>query len=345
MSITFETLYDKMTLIREGKRQEIPFEIRKDPLTGTTGRVFNFPYQPPNSPNIEETFKRSEGIFCPFCPENIEKSTPRFPEELLPEGKIQRGRATLVPNILPLDRYVGVAVFSPQHFVRMEELKPEMMNDAFRVVQEFIRRVSEFDPEVSCFSINWNYMPSAGSSLVHPHLQVLCGERPTNHMRLQLDGAKRYYRENGVEFWDDFIREEKDRSSRYIGEIGPTFWTVGFAPMSHIPDVWCILPEHKSLLDVGEKTLSSFLEGLSSILAYYQSLNLFSFNVSLLSFRFEDHFRVNARILPRLVLREIGNSDYTFLQAVHKEHACVYAPESVCQQIREYGFGSPSLRP
>ncbi|MGC8605066.1 MAG: hypothetical protein ACP5VS_15465 [Desulfomonilaceae bacterium] len=341
MPIKFETLYDKMTLIREGKKQEIPFEIRTDPLTGMTGRIFNFPYQPPKSPNIEETFKRSEGIFCPFCPENIENSTPRFPQELLPEGKLQVGRATLVPNILPLDRYVGVAVFSSQHFVRMEELKPEMMNDAFLAIQEFIRRVSDVDPDVSCFSINWNYMPSAGSSLVHPHLQVLCGERPTNHMQLQLDSAKRYYHENGVEFWDDFIREEQERAARYIGEIGPTFWTVGFTPMSHIPDIWCILPEHKSLLEVGEKALGSFLEGLSSVLAYYQSLNLFSFNVSILSFRYEEHFRVNARILPRLVLREIGNSDYTFLQAIHKEHACVYAPESVCQQIREKGFGNP----
>ena len=194
----------------------------------------------------------------------------------------------------------------------MEELKPEMMRDAFLVVQEFIRRVSEVDPRVDCFSINWNYMPPAGSSLVHPHLQVLCGERPTNHMRLQLEGANRYYRENGREFWDDFIREEKERASRYIGEIGPTFWTVGYVPMSHIPDVWCILPEHKSLLGVGEEALSAFLEGLSAILTYYHTLNLFSFNVSIFSFRFEEHFRVNARILPRLVLRDIGNSDYHF---------------------------------
>jgi UDPglucose--hexose-1-phosphate uridylyltransferase len=248
MPITFESLYDKMTLNRAGKREEIPFEIRTDPLTGTTGRVFNLPYQPPKSPNADETFKRSEGIFCPFCPENIENSTPLFPEELIPEGKIRKGTATLVPNILPLDRYVGVAVFSPQHFVRMEELKPEMMRDAFLVVQEFIHRVVEFDPSVDCFSVNWNYMPPAGSSLVHPHLQVLCGERPTNHMRCQLESGNRYYRENGREFWDDFIHEEKERASRYIGEIGQTVWTVGYVPMSHIPDVWCIFPEQKSLL-------------------------------------------------------------------------------------------------
>ncbi len=341
MPITFEALYDTMTRIRAGKREEVPFEIRTDPLTGTTGRVFNFPYQPPKSPNAEDTFKRSEGIFCPFCSENIEDSTPRFPEELIQEGKIRKGSATLVPNILPLDRYVGVAVFSPQHFVRMEELKPEMMRDAFLAVQEFIRRVSGVDPRVDCFSVNWNYMPPAGSSLVHPHLQVLCGERPTNHMRRQLEGANRYYRENGREFWDDFIREEKERASRYLGEIGPTFWTVGYVPMSHIPDVWCILPEQKSLVGVGEEALNSFLVGLSTVLTYYRTLNLFSFNVSIFSFRFEEHFRVNGRILPRFALREIGNSDYTFLQAVHKENASLYAPESVCRQIREQDFGTP----
>lgn len=227
MPITFKTIRDTMTLIRAGKKEEIPFEIRTDPLTGTTGRVLNLPYHLPKSPNAEETFKRSEGIFCPFCPENIETSTPRFPEELVPGGKIQIGSATLLPNVLPLDRYAAVAVLSPQHFVRMEELTPEMMRDAFLAVREFILRVSELDPRAGCLSINWNYMPPAGSSLVHPHLQVLCEEYPTNHMRLQLESANRYYRENGREFWDDFIREEKERASRYIGEIGPTFWTVG----------------------------------------------------------------------------------------------------------------------
>jgi len=94
----------------------------------------------------------------------------------------------------------------------------------------------------------------------------------------------------------------------------------------------------------GQGKSDRLLEGLSAILTYYQTLNLFSFNVSIFSFRFEEHFRVNARILPRLALRDIGNSDYTFLQAVHKENACVYAPESVCQQIREQGFGIPIPR-
>ena len=76
MPITFDTLYDKMTLIRAGKREEIPFEIRTDPLTGTTGRVFELPYEPPKSPNTDETFTRSEGIFCPLLPGKYRKRHP-----------------------------------------------------------------------------------------------------------------------------------------------------------------------------------------------------------------------------------------------------------------------------
>jgi galactose-1-phosphate uridylyltransferase len=163
-------------------------------------------------------------------------------------------------------------------------------------------------------------------------------------MRDQLEGANSYFAQHGSEFWDDFVREEKEKALRYIGEVGPTFWTVGYVPMSHIPDVWCIFPKEKSLIGMSEATLDAFLAGLSDVLAYYRSLDLFSFNVSIFSFRFEEHFRVNARVLPRLPLREIGNSDFTFLQAVHEEHACVYSPESVCGQIRERGFGSPAPR-
>lgn len=337
MSVMFKAIKDKMTLIKDREPQEIPFEVRTDPLTGTTARVFDLPYRPPESPNTEETFKRSEGIFCPFCPGNIENSTPFFPGGLIPGGRIKVGDATVIPNILPLDRYVAVVVMSPSHFVRMEDFNPGMMKDAFLAAQEFILRAAEYDREVTSLSINWNYMPPAGSSLVHPHLQVLCGERPTNHMRRELQGAERYFRDNGREFWGDFIREEKDRAERLLGDTGHTFWTVGFAPRSHIPDVLCVFPEEKSLLGLGKGAMDSFLEGLSAVLSYYRGLGLFSFNVSVLSFREEEHFRVNARIQPRLVLRDIGNSDYTFLQAVHKEHTSIRPPESVCRGILEQG--------
>lgn len=132
---------------------EIPFEIRYDPLTGETGRVFDTPYRPPERPEIDEMIQRSKELFCPFCPDTLEKSTPLFPEELIPEGRIKEGQATLIPNLLPFDTYAGVAILSAEHYIRIEDLTPEIIRDAFSAALLFIQRVVDFDPQVQFYRI------------------------------------------------------------------------------------------------------------------------------------------------------------------------------------------------
>jgi galactose-1-phosphate uridylyltransferase len=72
--------------LKDFSLDEIPFEIRYDPLTGETGRVFDTPYRPPDRTDIAEMIQRSKEMFCPFCPDALEKSTPLFPKEFIPEG-------------------------------------------------------------------------------------------------------------------------------------------------------------------------------------------------------------------------------------------------------------------
>ena len=342
MAISFEKIKSKIRLMNPQKGyslEEIPFEIRFDPLTGQTGRVFNLQYNPPGPPDISGLIQQSKEIFCPFCPETIEKSTPLFPKEVIPEGRIKLGEACLVPNILPLDKYTGVSIMSHEHYIPMEDFTPEKMKDAFLSVQVFIKRIAELDSEVNFFSINWNYMPQAGSSMIHPHLHVICGEFPTNHLRMQIEGSRKYYEENGSNFWEDFIKAEKDYGDRFIGEIGPTFWAMSYVPQGFLPDAWCIFHEQESLIHVGEETLMAFLQGLSKVLRYFTTENIFSFNVSIFSVREDKNFRVNARILPRLLLRAIGNSDYTYYQTIHKEPCAVRPPETVCKKVKEFFRG------
>ncbi len=318
---------------------EIPFEIRYDPLTGETGRVFDLPYQVPERADPREVIQRSRELFCPFCPDSLKKSTPLFPEELVKEGRIHIGRATLIPNLVPFDTYAGVAIVSPEHYISMEELTPEAMSDAFSAAMMFIREVARFDPEVRYFSINWNYMPQSGSSLVHPHLQVNCGYVPTNHHRLQIEGCKRYYRDHGKDFWQDFGNAERECGERYIGERGTTFWTMSYLPQTFLPDVWCIFHEHHCLTHLDAEGLGDFLQGLSRILVYFDHEGIPAFNASIFSVKDEEHFRVNARICPRLLPRPIGNSDRAYLQILHKESSTVKPPESLCQKVREFFSG------
>ena len=338
MNTFFKMIKSKTRLLnplKDFSLDEIPLEIRYDPLTGETGRVFDLPYKPPDRPDLKETIQCSREIFCPFCPEALEKSTPLFPKEFIPEGRIKVVQATLIPNLVPFDKYAGVSILSGEHYIGIEDLTPERMRDAFSAALLFIQRIVDFDPEVKFFYINWNYMPQSGSSMIHPHLQVNCGDVPTNHLRMQIDGCKRYLKENGRSFWQDFMNAEKECQERYIGEIGSTFWVMSYVPQTFWPDIWCIFSEHNSLTQLGMEELGNFLQGLSRVLHYFGQENIPAFNMSIFSVKEDEDFRINARISPRLLPRPIGNSDRAYFQTLHKEPCTVRPPESLCQKVKE----------
>ncbi len=336
MSISFKKMNDTMRLLNPFKdfsMDEIPFEIRYDPLTGQTARVFNLPYKPIARPDFKDRIEKSRGTMCPFCPESIDKSTPLYPREMVPEGRVHVGEACLVPNLLPLDRYTGVCVITRKHFIAIENFTPEIIKDAFMAALIFIKQVAEYDPTTRFFNINWNYMPPAGSSIVHPHLQVNCGEIPTRQQRLQMEASMRYYLENGRTFWEDYVAAERELAERYLTEMGTVFWTMSFAPQGALPDLWCIFSDCNSLLHLKDDELGHFLKGLATAIRYIHEEGLYCFNVSIFSGRDSDHFRVNARVTPRLLLREIGNSDQTYYQVLHREPTTMKPPESMRKKV------------
>ena len=164
MDTFFKRIQSKTRLfnpLKDFSLDEIPFEIRYDPLTGETGRVFDTPYRPPDSPDIAGIIQRSREMFCPFCPDALEKSTPLFPTELIPDGRIKHGDATLIPNLIPFDTYAGVSILSREHYIGIEDLTPEVMSDAFFAALLFIQRVIEFDP-------GYNSLLSTGIICLHP---------------------------------------------------------------------------------------------------------------------------------------------------------------------------------
>ena len=338
MSIEFRKINEKMRFMNPFKDfslDEIPLEIRYDPLTGQTTRIFNLPYKPIEKPDFEALIKKTKGMTCPFCPEAIEKSTTLYPKEIIPEGRVRIGEACLFPNLLPLDRYTGVCVMSGKHFIAIHEFTPGIMKNAFMTALSFIKQVAERDSGVRFFNINWNYMSPAGSSMIHPHLQVNSGEIPTRQNRLLMDASHDYFLKNGRIFWEDYIAAERRNGERFLRDIGSTFWTMSFAPQGALPDISFIFTESSSMLQLEEDDLDSFLRGLAGSIRYIDKQGLYSFNVSIFSGRENDHFRVNGRITPRLLLREIGNSDQTYYQVLHREPCSMKPPESVKNEALE----------
>ena len=81
---------------REGfARKSIDTEIRFDPLTGESGRLAHFGAIKTKKVDFSSWNTPDARKYCPFCPENIETATPRFPPEILPEGFLGKEKQRL----------------------------------------------------------------------------------------------------------------------------------------------------------------------------------------------------------------------------------------------------------
>lgn len=313
----------------------LPSEIRTDPLTG--GRVRICPPKVYNlrphdwTPYIENSRQR----FCPFCPEALEKATPRFPAGLIPEGRLRIGGATLIPNMTPYDLYAAVVIMSPDHYVPPEGLVPNVLGDSLTAAWRFVERLTAYDPDRAVYaSINWNYMPYSGGSIIHPHLQVLAGPLASRYQGEALAGEQDYFARTGRFFWDDLVSEEKERGERYLGASGEVEWLAYWAPRALV-DIAAVLPASG-----GEGILAHLNDlcaGFARLMAYFQSVNMPSFNAGLhLAPATARGHRITLRIGGRFTTHPVAGSDITFLQLFHDEPWTPWEPEKVAAAARPF---------
>jgi UDPglucose--hexose-1-phosphate uridylyltransferase len=319
----------------------IPLEFRFDPLTGQSCRLVQFPPERIIRPDLVDLEQRSLELTCPFCPPLVEKITPRFPPELIPEGTIRIGKATAFPNAGPYDVYGTVVVISDEHFVRLGEFTLETVLNALLATYSYIRRVQEVDPEAKYHFIAWNYMPPSGGSLVHPHMQGNIGYFPTSYQKQILEASQQYYKEMGTNYWKDLVEQERQRGERYIGTIGNTHWLTSFVPKGRLSDVLAIFPGKASIAELTEDDLHDFATGLLRTFSYLDELNLLSFNLATYSGFDKKQFWAHARITPRglLLYSPIETSDQFYYQILHDENICILPPEVACEKLKKHFSG------
>lgn len=312
-------------------------ELRFDPLTGRTCRLVPYSLLRIIRPDLDALEKRSKALTCPFCPPLVERITPRFPPDLFPEGLIRRGKAFAFPNIDPYDVYGVVVVMTDEHFVTPDKLDHETVCNAITAAHTYIKRVREVDARAEYSFIAWNYMPPAGGSLVHPHLQCNAGYYPTSYQKQILGASGRYYKEKGTNYWVDLIEQEKRTGERWVGKTGGVAWLTGFAPRGRLSDVIAVFPDKASVTELTEDDLSDFTAGLLRVIGYFNELNLISFNMSTYSGLDKREFRVHARITPRgqLLYSPIETSDQFYYQILHDENICILPPEDAAAGLRK----------
>ena len=346
-NIRFETSDADLTLLNpfRGFSEEVHIvKTRKDPLLGDIS-VYNprlkdkvkFFFGDCDSGLVEKLIEDSAKN-CIFCGDMIEKSTPRYPSHLVPEGRIRIGEAVLFPNLFPIGKYHSVIRLSSAHFLKLSEFRPVIIENGLRVAQTFINLVYAHDPSASFVAVNANYLFPAGATLVHPHLQMLITPTAYSYHERLIRASHSYYKEHGSEFYLDLIGEEKRLGERYVAHRGAWHWLTAFSPMGNNE----VIAIHQGESDFGllsENDLATLATGISRVLSFYESLGHLSFNYSIFSGRdasSQDGFRCLLKIISRQNLYPNYRNDDYFLQKLLHSELIINLPEDLALELRGF---------
>jgi UDPglucose--hexose-1-phosphate uridylyltransferase len=196
---------------------------------------------------------------CPFCPGNEDQTPPEIAR--MPDGSDWRVR--VVPNMYgaltgegparrsgsPMFREmpgVGgheVVIESPRHDARMDAMTQEHVAEIVEVWRSRYRALIT-RPEVRAVVVFKNFGALAGTSLAHPHSQVVATPVFLPRLLRRLDVATRYFDENGVCVYDDVIAAEREVRLRIVDECGGFLALEPFASNSPY-ETWLIPSFHQ----------------------------------------------------------------------------------------------------
>ena len=180
-------------------------------------------------------------------------------------------------------------------------------------------------------------MPPAGSSLIHPHLQVFSTSSAPNLLRQELQASKNYLDAHGANFWTDLVAAEQKSDSRYLGKIGRTHWMTAFAPMGVAGDVLAVLEDARCMLDLGPQDLLDIATGLAKVIAGYDKMGIYSFNMNFFTGAgTDDHFRFHLLFSPRTFFsQQLGTPDVGALRNLFNETLCMAFPEEIRDMLKQ----------
>ncbi len=329
----------------EGDTQLI--EYRLDPLLSTWCRInvrrTERVKQWKSDANFWELVEKSEKG-CFFCPDNIPKSTPKFPPEIVPEGRIKLGETFVFPNLFPFAQHHAIATLTRKHFADLHEFTEDQIANTLNASIEYFKRVAKAYPKVKYPSFNWNHLPPSGASILHPHVQLVADERPTHLCDQILKASTKYYGKNKSSYWLDLVKAEEKENTRFIGRSGSIAWMTTFAPIGN-NEITAIFEESSSL-DLSAKEVEAFASGLARILKGYYELGVKSFNLTMYSAALGDDredYLLNVKLISRPPPLRDYTSDAGFMESLNMERVVESMPEKLAESMRLF-FGAAGSR-
>lgn len=272
---------------------------------------------------------------CFFCPENIDKATPKFPPEISKKGRIRLGEVTVFPNFFPFAKYHAMATITENHYQDLEEFTKVQIEDTISASIDYFKRVDALGAKY--FSLSWNHLPPSGASVIHPHVQLIGDEVPTHTTNTYLEASKKYYKENSENYWLCLVKDEERLGERFVGRVGRIAWISSFAPLGNNEISMVFEGGPSSLLDLTRKDISDISEGLRRIFKGYSIMGKTSFNFTMYSgLREMEDFCLNAKIITRPNTQKYYTADTGFMETLHHERIVETLPESLAAELKKF---------
>ena len=321
-------------------------EIRKDPLTSAQS-VYNARladkatmfYGKSDTVLIEKIAEESRAK-CFLCGNRWQEFTPRYSEDLIPEGRIQLGEAVLFPNIFPAAQIHAVIRVGEKHHVALTEFDSAAVEDAFQASLQLARRLESTNAGVKYLTINSNFLGPAGASLVHPHFQMVGGDVPSTYLENIMHRSQQYFQKNQSCFWNDLLEREKTVNERYVGVTGPVEWLASFSPAG-TNEIVGILPQRSHFLELDQEDVAGLAMGLVKVLCGYAAMGISTFNFSLYSGMLgeaDETLRCFIRIISRQNVYENYRTDDYFLQKLLDNELILTPPEILAKNMRSFFY-------
>jgi galactose-1-phosphate uridylyltransferase len=311
-------------------RIEVPLSIRVDPLTGRTSRIVTgTKLAPSERPDLTELTAKPS--FCPFCADWIESVTGTFGPEITDEGRIRRGSAVIVPNVMAYSEYSSVGLYDTErHFIDLPDLSPALVSDLLAAFVEYTRGVERIRSMWS--SVNANYLPPSGSSIVHPHAQSAHDDIGTTFQRLLRERSDAWGGERS--YWEDLV-ETEEGGPRWVGTRGRVAFLTPFAPIG-FHEVWAIVDGCRDIEELTTRDCEDLGTGMAQVFGAYHDLNLTSFNWALYGGGPTpgERYSLLLRIVSRSNAEPMYRSDVTYFEKLHDEAMTDLAPEDLAATLR-----------
>jgi len=322
-----------------GQLVERPVEIRTNPITGRTCRIAfsrinekeaatdSLPQSPPAANDTTQ---------CPFCRTQVTSKTPRLHPDLASPERLSRGDSLLFPNLFPYGSYSAVSLFNDEHYVEIGTASVSSYADSFINSSRYLKKALHYDPQAVYMAITQNHLPSAGGSLLHPHLQINADRVPANHHRYLLQRADEFYQQSGNYLFFSYLNHEKAEGSRYIGRTGSWQWIAAFAPEGFF-EIWGILPRATSFQQPAASDWGDLAQGIVNTQRFYRSLCRNGYNLGLLSVEIPvSRLELRIVILVRSNYAPWVRSDHTGFEVMLGDMTTFVPPEQTAEWARPF---------